>query len=150
MPVTLTGTNVGKNKTLYHLLEVMISERSFLRSRASSPQDPNTEGHKMNQDVRTITKILDAEGVFDEARLLDPEAIVNVALNLAETPNPNDFMAWLTFYAARYGVTVSNLAIDALIVLSYSAEFVGARIANAAEAQARQLRLRELVSAVAA
>jgi len=104
----------------------------------------------MNTDIRTITRILDAEGVFEHATLLDPEAIVNIALSLAGTQNPNDLMLWLRFYAARYGVTTSDLAIDALIVLSHSAEFVGAQIANAAEAQARQLRLRELVSAVAA
>ena len=104
----------------------------------------------MNPDIRTITRILEAEGVFDQAKLLDPEAIVNVALSLAATQDPNTFKEWLGFYAMRYGVTISDLAIDALIVLSYSAEFVGAQIASAAEAQARQLRLCELVGNVAA
>lgn len=97
------------------------------------------KGEPLNADIRTITDALEAKGVFSLAYLLDPEAIVNVAMALATTPNPNDYTLWLGLYAARYEVATHDLAVDVLIVLSHAADYVGAGIAKAAHSEVRQL-----------
>lgn len=93
----------------------------------------------MNADIRTITSILASKGVFDLACLLNPEAIVTVAFNLASMSDPNEYALWLGLYAARYQVSTAALTVDVLIVLSHSADFVDARIARAAKSELRQL-----------
>lgn len=90
-------------------------------------------------DINALTDALESTGIFDTAKLLDPEAIVRVAISLANTANPNDYMIWLSMYAGHYGVAVSDLATDVLIILSRCAGFVGPGIARAAESHVREL-----------
>jgi hypothetical protein len=99
------------------------------------------KGDPLNADIRTITDALQAKGVFDLATLLDPEAIVNVALSLANMPNANEYALWLSFYAARYEVSTDTLATDALIVLAHADGYVNADIAKAAQSQVKQLAM---------
>ena len=90
-------------------------------------------------DARAITDALESTGVFDRAKLLDPEAIVNVSIYLASTKDPNDYRVWLAMFAERYNVTTSDLATDALTVLSHCGGFVASGIARAAQSEAREL-----------
>jgi hypothetical protein len=99
------------------------------------------KGRPLNADIRTITDALQAKGVFDLATLIDPEAIVNVALSLASMPNANEYALWLGFYAARFEVSTDALATDALIVLAHASEYVNTAIAKAAQSQIKQLAM---------
>jgi hypothetical protein len=91
------------------------------------------------RDTHEITNALEAKGVFNLARLLDPEAITAVAMKLATSPGPNEYSMWLDFYAMRYSVATYALAEDVLIVLSHSAEYVGDFIAKNARSAVCQL-----------
>lgn len=93
----------------------------------------------MTTEIREITDALESKGVFSVARLLDPEGIVHVAMVLATAPGPSEYRMWLDVYAAHYGVGTTELAMDALVVLSHCGEFVGHGISNAAQSHVRQL-----------
>jgi hypothetical protein len=128
-------------QTCCHLKIPQVSWSPFLFSLSFQPRllVSRRKVDQLNADIRTIASILESQGVFDQASLLDPEAIVNVALSLAGMPNPNEYKLWLALYASRYQVSTADLATDVLIVLSHAADFVGSVISKASASQVKQL-----------
>ena len=96
--------------------------------------------------ITEVTTALEAKGVFDRANLIDPASITTVALSLANTATPNEYMLMLSLWAIHHQVSTTALAVDVLMVLAHAGEFVGKAIAISATAQLRAMRL-ELVAA---
>jgi hypothetical protein len=96
-------------------------------------------------EINEIVDTLESTGVYDTANLIDPVSITKVALSLANTATPNEYIEMLGLWAAVHQVSTTDLAVDVLAVLARAGQFVGPIIATSAAAQHRAVR-REVVA----
>jgi len=92
-------------------------------------------------EINEIVDALESTDVYDTANLIDRVSITKVALSLAETATPNEYLEMLSLWAIHHQVSTTDLAVDVLVVLAHAGEFVGTIIATSAASQLRAMNL---------